>query len=277
MHTSERRPRRAADDALHDDSLLLRLRDLTQAELGIHISDEKLYSFKVKVGKLLRREGVRSPEELYERLRNREEHFWNLMIQYTTVNYTYFFREEHQFAVLINHIKRERISAPAIWCAAASTGEEVYSLAITLHEHGIHDFLIIASDIDKTVLFTMKRGIYDRAKLGNLSPELHKKYFVPRTSNGSTRFELKGYVKERILAKQLNLVDPLRFERQFDFIFCRNVMIYFDRETRTQVLGTLLANLKTHGALFLGQSESLVGTGVDMQQIGPSVYRKRDA
>lgn len=257
-----------------DRRYLVPLRELLQRETGIFISDQKMFSFSSKMDKLLCREGFGGLKEVYEKFRAGDPVSRNLVISYSTINYTYFFREKNQLDFLTEDIVKNRDRRNFIWVAAASTGEEVYSIAICLLEKGLSDFLIIASDLDRDVLFELKRGIYEEGRLSNVSPHLRNKYFEPAGVRNGKLFRIKSLLKERVVVKRLNLVDPLRFEKKFHYIFCRNVMIYFDNDTRRQVVMTLFANLERDGFLFLGQSESLVSTGLAAGQRGPSIYNQ---
>ena len=150
----------------------------------------------------------------------------------------------------------------------------VFQRIIELLEHGISDFFIVATDINKEVLLQCKRGVYPRERMKEMGDAIVNKYF---TKVGGTQelYRVKPFLKEFFILKKLNLIDDLRFERQFDYIFCRNVLIYFDLETQRRVLDNLLANLKDLGYLFVGHSESLLHVTGKIEAVFSSVYNKK--
>lgn len=193
-----------------------------------------------------------------------------------TTNLTFFFREEHHFPILADHLKK-RVAAGAselsIWCAASSTGEEPYSLAITALEAfpaSKPPISITATDLDTSVLETGRQGIYPADKVAKLPPGHAAKYF-DKLADGN--FQAKAQLRQMISFSRLNLIDnnwPLR--RPYDAIFCRNVMIYFDRETQLSVLKKFVPLLKPDGLLFVGHSENFFYASDFFKLRGKTVY-----
>lgn len=195
-----------------------------------------------------------------------------LLVRTITVNHTYFFREKEQIEYMVSIIKSQGMADPHIWSAASSTGEEAYSIAIHLLEKGITGSTIVASDVNSKVLHHMKHGIYHENRLDHLPRPIVQKYFSPLDNfQWKIRPELRGMVA----IKKVNLVDRLRFIHSFDFIFCRNVFIYFDEASRAQVLDSLCANLKPGGYLFVGLTEALLNAPPSLAMEGHAIYRRR--
>lgn len=243
-------------------------------KMGIYVSDSKLFSLQSKLNKLLIAKGINDLETLYKSLESGDAETRHNLVEAVTVNYTYFFREPDQLSYIVNDIYNKGIKNTSIWCAAASTGEEVYSLIIMLLEKGISDFQIIASDVDRSVLVKMKKGIYSQDRMEKVESLTMKKYFFKDSDDRNYR--VKDICKNHILAKQLNLIGNLRFTQNFQYILCRNVLIYFDNHTRKKVIQTLMNNLTPDGKLFLGQSESLLGMESTVKQVAPSVYMRSE-
>jgi chemotaxis protein methyltransferase CheR len=246
-------------------------RAIIKERLGIYVSPSKDYLIKAKLGRLIKKEEYGSVAEFYKLLKTEDLESLENLIHYITTTHTFFFREKQHLRILRNDILIKKHRRPVIWCAATSTGEEVYSMIIELLEHGITDFLIVASDINREVLFRCKKGIYRQERMKELSDDLVKKYFKP-VPGLPGRFQVRKFLKDYFICKRLNLIESFRFEQQFDYIFCRNVLIYFDQETQGKVVNNLLANLKPLGYLFVGHSESLLNFRSDLESAFSSVY-----
>ena len=193
------------------------------------------------------------------------------LIKAITVNHTYFFRERHQIGDMISLVRSQGIAAPALWCAASSTGEEAYSLAILLLEEGKSDFRIVASDVNSQVLHAMNRGVYHCSRLEHLPKQFLKKYF---TSVDERHWRVIPKLREHLAIKRVNLAQAVHFNHPFDFIFCRNVFIYFDNATRKKALASLSDNLRPGGSLFLGLTEGLLDVPPGFERTTQSGYRR---
>ncbi|WP_165461138.1 protein-glutamate O-methyltransferase CheR [Atlantibacter sp.] len=200
---------------------------------------------------------------------------WQAFVNSLTTNLTAFFREAHHFPVLAEHA-RKHSGEYRVWSAAASTGEEPYSIAITLADAlGIAPgrFKVYASDIDTEVLEKARNGIYRQEELKTLSPQQLQRYFMrgtgPHDGLVRVRSELGNAVEfasMNLLDKQYNVPGP------FDAIFCRNVMIYFDKETQQEILKRFVPLLKPGGLLFAGHSENFSNLSRDFWLRGQTVY-----
>lgn len=195
-----------------------------------------------------------------------------------STNTTSFFREMNAFNYLERELwtplSRGTLTTPGrrirMWCAASSTGEEPYSIVMHMREHlkGDWDFRLLASDLARSALVKAKRGIYADDAVDSIPENLRKRWFT-RTPEG---WRIADEIRSPISYRMANLVEPFRFKGPFDLIFCRNVMIYFDRETREDIVNRLGTLLRPGGALVLGSSESLSGIQSDLRPVQPSVY-----
>lgn len=253
---------------------LTRFREYIRQELGISIPRKKDYLVESKLRKALDLTGFKT---LGAMLKDLDETTRRGITQAVTTNHTFFFREAEHFDTLIRDAQKRGLRHPLIWCAASSSGEEPYSLAIRLLEAGFHDFLIVASDIDRQMLGYVHQGLYPENRLSLVTPPLLEKYF---TDEGITRgthwYRVKPVLRERLVIKCLNLLEEHIFERPFDFVLCRNVLIYFDHATQAEVIGKVSTTLAPGGVLFLGHSESLLAIphAGRFQQLESSAYRK---
>ncbi|MFO3906325.1 protein-glutamate O-methyltransferase CheR [Leclercia sp.] len=201
---------------------------------------------------------------------------WQAFINSLTTNLTAFFREAHHFPVLADHARRRSGGEYRVWSAAASTGEEPYSLAITLADTlgtAPGRWKVVASDIDTEVLQKAQSGIYRQDELKTLSPQQLQRYFMrgtgPHDGLVRVRSELANAVEfsmVNLLEKQYNVAGP------FDAIFCRNVMIYFDKTTQQEILRRFVPLLKPDGLLFAGHSENFSNLVREFSLRGQTVY-----
>jgi chemotaxis protein methyltransferase CheR len=188
---------------------------------------------------------------------------------------TSFFREAHHFPILADYVKtlKEPVS---IWCSASSTGEEPYSIAMTLCE--VFGTLtppaqIIATDIDTNVLATAQHGVYTNDKLDKLSPERAKRFFLRGKGEQEGMIRVRNELRQLITFKQLNLLAPeWPVKGPFDVIFCRNVMIYFDKATQGKILSRFAPLMKPEGLLFAGHSENFLYVSDLFKLRGKTVY-----
>jgi chemotaxis protein methyltransferase CheR len=183
-----------------------------------------------------------------------------------TTNLTSFFRESHHFDYLREQVLRPLASRPAgqrvrIWSAGCSTGEEPYSIAMTLLEAAPelsrHDIRILATDLDSNVLAHGRAGTYTQERTKGLSPARLARFFREQRAEGVVRYQVTAALKNLITFKQLNLMHELPMKRPFDVIFCRNVIIYFDKETQRDLFGRFAKLQRPGDVLFIGHSESM--------------------
>lgn len=203
-----------------------------------------------------------------------------------STNLTYFFREEQHFGFLTEKalgeilLRKERMRDRELrcWSAGCSSGEEPYSLAITVAE-ALERFpgfkvKIYATDISTRALAAGVRGIYSEQKVAKIPIDLKRKYFQKGYSSWEGHFKVKKDIRSKISFFRLNLMEPFPFEHPLDIIFCRNVMIYFDRPTQEKLIDRLHDHMEEGGYLFVGHSESLTGITHRFRYVMPSVYVK---
>jgi chemotaxis protein methyltransferase CheR len=204
-----------------------------------------------------------------------------IMTDALTTNKTSFFREEQHF-LFINQVILPSIArfnkALRVWSAGCSSGEEPYSIAIHLRENipnlQAWNIKILATDISTTVLSKAKEGIYSEEIIRDVPASLQAKYFTKTASSPENLYRVNDLVRSMIKFAQLNLMGPWPMKGPFDVIFCRNVMIYFDKPTREKLVSRYFSLLKPGGYLFVGHSESLTGTRTQFKYVQPAVYVK---
>lgn len=211
------------------------------------------------------------------------------MVTVISTNVTYFFREEDHFHFLKDRVlpeiyrEKERHGVKKIrcWSAGCSSGEEPYSLAITINDYlngnlNSMDIKILATDVSTHVLEKAVKGMYKIAALENVPPHLIKRNFYRGVNNREGFAMVKEHLKNMVLVRFLNLMEKnYPFKGPFDFIFCRNVMIYFDKSTQRELLCKFHERLEPGGYLFLGHSEGLTGTHSGFKYVAPAVYVKQ--
>jgi chemotaxis protein methyltransferase CheR len=194
-------------------------------------------------------------------------------------NHTHFFREARHFDFLAEQVPalRARTHGAGLegWCAACSTGEEPYTIQMRLHEAGYDDVRLLASDISTKALKAARAAVYPMAKVADVPLPLLRTYFEKGLGEQEGLARVKQPLRQLIEFRALNLLDITTLGRQFDFIFCRNVMIYFDKAIQQRVVTTLERHLKPGGYLFIAHSESLNGITHGLEPMIPAVFRKR--
>lgn len=202
-----------------------------------------------------------------------------------TTNYTRFFRGPEHFDLIGREVLRKASEGQRtfrIWCAAASTGEEPYSVAVTILEatRGMDvDFRILGTDISTRALLTARRAIYDIGTMRDVPVRLRNRYFkcLPGTHDRPPRFQASPGVAEHVVLHRLNLAEPpFPMRGPIDFVLCRNVMFYFAEPTRSALVHEAERLLCPGGLFFIGQSETLTGVRTSLRRVEPSVYTKPD-
>jgi len=255
-----------ADNEIITDADFERFRDFFYRKTGIYFEDNKRYFVDKRIISRIRETGHDSFRKYFTFLRFQASGAETQeLINIMTVNETYFFREKHQFDCMVEEVlgKITKVNGQQsirIWSIPSSTGEEPYSIALYLMEHWPEidniDVEIVSSDIDSKVLNHCKKGIYNQRSISNLPERLLRKYFTP-IANGC--FEISKDLRESIHFTKVNLSDAAhtRQYRDFDLIFCRNLLIYFDDVSRRQAAEVFYDALKPAGFIFLGHSESM--------------------
>jgi len=268
----------------------IKLRNLIYERTGISYEENKIYYIKKRLQQRMDAGGFERVEDYIRHLKifdPKGREFQELM-NLLTVNETYFFREFSQLQVFaescLEEITREKLDAGSrtikVFCAGCSTGEEPYTLGIILREM-LDDFsawrvLIKAVDIDENVLKVARRGVYDRRSVKDVPQAYLKEYF---TAPSAEEYAISQNIKDMVAFEHLNLMDrkALRYEEDYDFVFCRNVLIYFDDVSRKQVVDKFYGMLRRGGFIFLGHAESLsrISTAFRIRRLNEQIVYQR--
>jgi chemotaxis protein methyltransferase CheR len=258
------------------------VRRLLYDETGIALGDAKRDMVCSRLAKRLRHHDLTSFTDYLALVRTETAGERQEFINCLTTNKTDFFRESHHFDFLRDTVIPEARAGGRrlrVWSAGCSTGEEPYTRAMTLAEHcpvsDGWDVRVLASDIDTSVLANAERGVYD-ADRADVPPELLRKYFLRGTGANAGKVAARPVLKERLAFRRINLMDdPWAVRTRFDVIFCRNVVIYFDRDTQRRLLSRFAAHLEPGGYLFMGHSENIHWMADTFAPLGATVYRLR--
>lgn len=261
---------------------------LIYSRLGIKMPPTKKLMLISRLTKRLKVFGFRSYKEYYDYLcteKGKSEEF-NKMIDAVTTNKTDFFREPDHFDILVKKVLPDLTASENfnerkmvnIWSAGCSTGEEAYTLTMVMSEYfsgNKSKFRILATDISPKVLQTGHDAIYSESIIQPIPVSLRQKYLMRGTADKKGLFRIIPPLRERVTFKQLNLMDSkFNVDTDMDIIFCRNVIIYFDKETQKELFKKFYKHLVPGGYLFIGSSETLYGVNSDFVPAGPTVYRK---
>lgn len=257
--------------------------DFIKEHSGIHLRDEKKAMLVGRLGSIVRDHNLNSFMAYYQLLRHDSEgKELSRLIDKITTNHTYFMREPEHFYFLTQEVLpyMNRIiknNDLRVWCAAASSGEEPYTLAILLADYFKNlavswDKKLLATDLSLSVLEEAKKGIYTKEKLSALPKIWVLNYFDKINDH---QYQVKESLKSEVIYRRFNLLEPqFPFKKKFHIIFCRNVMIYFDHKTKAELINKLYDALEPGGYLFIGHSESISRETTKFKYIKPAVYRK---
>ena len=260
------------------------LRKLSNARTGIVFSDDKFDMFYSRLARRVRALGLTSFADYCNYLEDPDNDGEMVeLVNALTTNLTSFFRENHHFEFLANKalleaVKRNQKSRSLrVWSAGCSTGEEPYSIAMVLDERQSlyrgWDVQLLASDIDSNVLNQAQRGVYPLQRVEGLAKSRLKSFFQKGKGRQEGKARVRDSLRQRIAFTQINLMEALKVETQ-DLIFCRNVIIYFDKETKKRLVERFADVLADGGYLFVGHSESLYQVTDRFQLVGNTVYKK---
>ncbi|MEW6264971.1 MAG: protein-glutamate O-methyltransferase [Thermodesulfobacteriota bacterium] len=267
-----------------------RLSDLIRANLGLKMPPSKKVMIEGRLAKRLRSlemgsyrqycDYLFSPEGMDKELVN--------LIDVVTTNKTEFFREPAAFRHLVRTVLPDLVSRRGagvrhrlmVWSAGCSTGEEPFTLAMVLSEFaenspgGDFDFLILATDVSSKVLEKARLAVYDEESVQPIPEDLKSKYLLRGKGHRQGLFRIAPELRPRIRFHRLNLMEEFGFKEKMDVIFCRNVIIYFDRPTQARLFQRFCDQLNQGGYVFLGHSESLSGLELPLKPVAPMIYRK---
>lgn len=253
------------------------LRKKANAYSGIQVSDDKYEMYYARLAKRLRALGLTSFDDYLPLVENDTKEFI-AFINAITTNVTSFDRESHHFEFLRDNVKQRQITSLKVWSAGCSSGEEAYSLIVNLHnltqQYRI-PFNIVGTDLDTSVLQRAADGVYDVKAIAKYDTETKRKFFEKGVGKNVGKCRVKKRYRNLVQFHQLNLIKEWKFDKPFDIIFCRNVMIYFDNDMKQRLLEKFSQCLSPNGLLFLGHSESISKSNNNFDNIGKTIYRKR--
>ncbi|MBF0516479.1 MAG: protein-glutamate O-methyltransferase [Nitrospirae bacterium] len=278
------------ETAVLSDKVFRRLSEFVQNEVGIKMPPAKKTMLEARLQRRLRKLGIASFEQYSDFVfsPNGAESELVHMIDAVTTNKTDFFREPNHFDYLTKHALptlADTIGAGImrplmLWSAGCSTGEEPYTLTMVLSEYGERagggrfSFSIIATDISTKVLDAAKAAIYDAEKIEPVPMPLRKKYLLKGKDPSKQLVRIVPELRRCVRFRRLNFMDDdFGFRETMDIVFCRNVVIYFDKQTQERLLTKFARYLNPGGFLFMGHSETIGGLNVPFAQVAPTIYR----
>lgn len=253
---------------------------------GIDLPETKRELIYGRLARRLRKLGLKSFKEYCDRLERGDEEEFTNFINAITTNVTSFFREKHHFEFLESEllpeliIKQKHMIRPRlrIWSAGCSSGREPYTIAMVLKEsiQNLHhwDVKILATDLDSNILEIARKGVFSIDHINEIPHKSQQKWLKVGYGSNQGAFKICDEVMQMISYRQLNLLSRWPMQGLFDFIFCRNVTIYFDSENRINVINRFADQLVEGGHLFVGHSESLFGLTHRFQTVGRTIHKK---
>lgn len=264
-----------------------KISNLVYEHCGINLHSGKKELVRARLAKRLRIGNFKTfPEYMKHVLADRTGKEFSILIDSLSTNLTSFFREKKHFEfmrgeflpLLLERKRKKRNFRIRGWSAGCSSGEEPYSIAITLLEavrgQGRWDVKVLATDISATMLETARKGIYNKERVEPVPKIQKNKYLVLHRRNKQKVFEVSKSLRDVVIFKYLNLMKGWPIKGRLDFIFCRNVMIYFDKSTQESLVNRYWDLLDSGGVLFTGHSESLTGIKHKFNYVQPTIYKK---
>ncbi len=256
----------------------VRVQSLIYQRAGISLHDGKHAMVYSRLSRRLRETGYQSFRDYLAWLESHDGPEWQEFVNALTTNLTSFFREQHHFDILSDYLKAHSGRTWNVWCNAASTGEEPYSILMTALEvlGPQANFKLQASDIDSRVLATAARGVYRIESAKGLDMTRLQRFFLRGKGTNAGLLRVKPELQRMVEFLQVNLIrDDWPFKDVFDIVFCRNVMIYFDAQTQRRVLEKIHRTMKPGGLLFVGHSENFNESRDLFVLRGKTVYERR--
>lgn len=247
---------------------------------GIDLSKKRIL-IEGRLSNLIEKKGMSSFSQYLESIKRNNKDEITMLVNKLTTNYTYFYREESHFKYLKEVVlpfeeKNNKQKVLDIWSAGCSSGEEPYTLAMVIDDYfklasSQWKIQILASDISENVLSKAREGIYAEEAIKNL-PEAYKKRYFTKTSDG--KYQVVPEIKKHVIFKVFNLMEPIAAKNKYDVIFCRNVMIYFNAETKMSIINKFYDATKLGGYLMIGHAETVQRDKSKYIYINPAIYKK---
>ena len=264
-----------------------RISELVYQHCGINLHDGKKELVRARLAKWLREGNFKSFDDYIQHvLDDKTGREFSILIDSLSTNLTSFFRERQHFEYLsekfLSKMMERRRSQQRFkirgWSAGCSSGEEPYSIAITLLEavsgQGRWDVKLLATDISTRILEAARKGVYEKERIASVGPAQKNKYLLSVLDQGQKMYQVSDALRNVVIFKYLNLIKDWPVRGPVDFIFCRNVMIYFDKPTQQNLINRFWNVLDSGGILFTGHSESLTGIKHKFEYIQPTIYMK---
>ena len=263
------------------------IRDLVCDRFGIVLSDQKKNLVVSRLQKILRKRNFKNFKQYYDQLvADKSNKAISELANQITTNHTFFFREPDHFdffkqTILPEMVQRHKAINSKdlrLWCAAASSGEEPYTIIISMMEYFGTDYSkwdagLLCTDISEKALVQAKKAVYDTTRIQGVPPTILRKYFQPEGAG----YAVNDAVKKEAVIRRFNLMNKvLPFKKSFDCIWCRNVMIYFDNETKIDIVNRMYKHVVNGGYLLIGHSETLGRDQTPWKYVKPAVYRKEE-
>lgn len=262
------------DNEFHEISTFMKINYGIDLMKKRQLIESRMYSVLLK-------KGFKNYTDYFNLIKSKNEDEISMLLNKLTTNHTYFLREMHHFdflkdTFLPNQEKTNFEKNIRIWSAGCSSGEEAYTTIMTIKDYfgmkqNLWDYRILATDISTKVLETAKNPTYFKENLKDVPPDWMGKYFVKKADE---TYSLQADVLNQVIFKTFNLMDKMVNQKPFDLIFCRNVMIYFDNETKNKLVNKFYDLLKPQGYLFIGHSETIKHGDSNFKYIQPSIYQK---
>jgi chemotaxis protein methyltransferase CheR len=263
------------------DKEFKRISDIMYEAVGLSYNESKKSLVQSRLTSRILRLGLGGFADYIALLEDESEAAeFQMAVDLLTTNETYFFREPKHYQLLEQELSQRKSQAPiAVWSAASSFGDEAYSTAMLLSDLQTAgrigaDWSILATDISHRVLLSAKEAVYPQDRLRDVSPERLKRYCLKGEGPALGQSMMQDKIRKRVKFGQLNLCKPFSGLGPFDFVFLRNVLIYFDVPTKREVVDRVLATLKPGGLFFLGTAEGRVNCNTPLQTVQPGAFRK---
>ena len=266
------------------DREFVKLSQFIEGEVGIKLPPVKRTLLESRLQKRLKALNIADFKEYYDHVFTTDQGAVEMieMIDAITTNKTDFMREPAHFEFMVHTALPDLVKTRSeinLWSSACSSGQEPYNMAMFMEEYIEHNspvnYSVTATDISKSSLEKARRAVYQLSDIDIVSDGFKKKYFLRSRDPQRTEVRIKPHIRNRVVFKPINLMkDPYGLNRKFDIVFCRNVLIYFNKENQAGVIRRIINHMNDGGYLFLGHSESLAGMRKQLTSVGASVYRK---
>lgn len=265
------------------DQTYHRIADLMYQSVGLSFNDNKKALVSSRLSLRMQRLGMASFDDYLALIAGtNDEGEFQVAVDLLTTNETYFFREPRHFDLLERELAQRQPTSLQVWSAASSFGDEAYSVAMLLADLQIQgrigrDWQILGTDISDRVLRSASEAIYPEDRLRHVSPQRLKRHCLRGEGDAQGLVQMNAHLREHVRFGQLNLCRPIDEVGPFDVVFLRNVLIYFDNKTKSEVVDRVLGRLRVGGLFFIGTAEGRVPCKTPLQQIEPGAFRKQAA